>query len=243
MTENILTDAERIEWFENNYSEVKEKIALACRESGRDVNDIILLAATKTVPVSVINHAINSGINFIGENRVQELLSKTDALDKTVHKHFIGTLQTNKIKYIINEVEMIESVPSVKAAEEIGRLAVKNGKTMDILLEINIGNEESKSGFLPAEAETAIKEVSKTPGVRIMGLMAIPPICDKKQDICEYFCKMEKMFIDISAKNIDNVSMVYLSMGMSDDYYEAIKCGANIVRVGTALFGRRNYNK
>ena len=242
MTEKFSTEIlEKIEWFNKNYAEIKENIEKACSSIGKTKEDVILLAATKTVPIEVINHAISSGIEYIGENRVQEFLSKKDGLFKS-HRHFIGHLQTNKVKDIVGEVEMIESVHSIKLATEIDKQCKRIGKTMDILLEVNIGAEESKSGFSPEELNNALESMAKLECVKVKGLMTIPPICENSEEICNYFNKMHKLFIDIRNKNIDNIDMVYLSMGMSDDYYEAITCGANIVRIGTSLFGRRNYN-
>lgn len=242
MTEKLSADEmNRIEWFDRNYEDIKKRVADACRESGRSPEEITLLAATKTVPVAVINHAVAHGIEYIGENRVQELLSKKDELSTAARRHFIGHLQTNKVKDIIGEVEMIESVHSLKLASEINRLCGAAGKIMDVLVEVNIGGEESKSGFAPEELETAVAEMAKMPHLRVKGLMTIPPICENPEQILEYFTKMRKLFIDIRAKNMDNVNILYLSMGMSDDFEEAIKCGANIVRIGTALFGQRIY--
>ena len=244
MTEKLLNnEAERIAWFDANYKEVRENIEKACAEVGRDPKEIILLAATKTVPVAVINHAINEGVEFIGENRVQEFLSKKDELSTNVHRHFIGHLQTNKVKDIVNEVEMIHSVHSVKLAKEIDKQCKKHDKCMDILLEVNIGNEDSKSGFSPNEIEDAVLEISKLPNVCIKGLMTIPPICEDSEKISQYFAEMRKLFIDIEAKKLDNKNILYLSMGMSGDYVEAIKNGANIIRLGTCLFGQRDYSK
>lgn len=244
MTEKL--SAEEIikcKWFDENYEEIKEKISAAAKQVGKEPNEIIFLAATKTVPVNVVNYAIEKGIRYIGENRVQELLSKKHELLPSAHRHFIGHLQTNKVKDIIGEVEMIESVHSLKLAKEINRQCEIKGTTIDILVEVNIGNEESKSGFMASEVETAISEIAKMPHIKVKGLMSIPPICENSQESTQYFKKLSKLFIDIRAKNMDNVSMVYLSMGMSGDYEEAILNGANIVRIGTALFGQRNYNK
>ena len=230
-----------IDIFNENYKQIVEKIFVAAQKSGRNPQDIILLAATKTVDIQVINHAIKSGIKVIGENRVQEFLSKyNDYLP--VHKHFIGHLQTNKVKDIINRVELIHSVDSYRLADEISLQAVKNKKKIDILLEVNIGNEPSKSGFCYDDAISAVEKISTYEGINIKGLMAIPPICEKAEQNRNYFAKMKKLFIDITNKKIDNSSMDILSMGMSDDYETAIEEGANMVRLGTALFGRRNYN-
>ena len=244
MTENLSTEiSQKIEWFDRNFEDINRRIALACEQVGKKPSDIIMLAATKTVPVEVINHAIKSGVKYIGENRVQEFLSKKEQLLPGAHRHFIGHLQTNKVKDIVGEVEMIESVHSLKLATEINRLCEKSGKVMDILLEVNIGNEESKSGFSPDELEEKLVEISKLPFVKVKGLMTIPPICDNNEKSIQYFEKMSKLFIDIRAKIKDNIDMVYLSMGMSGDFEEAIRSGANIVRIGTSLFGQRDYSK
>ena len=228
--------------FDENYKLIEQQISAAAEKSGRKREDIILLAATKTVSTEVINYAIEKGIKYIGENRVQEFLSKEKELSENAHRHFIGHLQSNKAKDIVGRVEMIESVHSVKLAKVIGELSEKKGIVTDILLEINIGNEESKSGFKREEIFENIEEISKISGVKVKGLMAIPPICEKSDEIRKYFAQMNKLFIDIRAKKLDNVSMDCLSMGMSSDFSEAIEEGSNIVRIGTALFGKRNYN-
>lgn len=235
-----MTERSSVEIFDENYAEIKRNIAAAAERSGRSAADITLLAATKTVDVDTINHAIKSGITHIGENRVQELLAK-DAFYAPVHKHMIGHLQTNKVKDIIDRVEMIESVDSLHLAAEISKQAVKRNKVIDVLVEINIGNEESKSGFSPQEAAAAAEKIAAMDGIFVRGLMSIPPVCEKSDDNRKYFEKMHNLFIDIAGKKIDNSSMDFLSMGMSDDYAAAIEEGANLVRIGTALFGRRNY--
>lgn len=229
------------EEFDINFVAVTEKINSAALKSGRKPEDITLLAATKTVDSETINYAIRKGISYIGENRVQELLSKEAGVTEEVRKHFIGHLQSNKVKDIINRVEMIESVDSLKLAREISKQAVKNNKTMDILIEVNIGKEESKSGFFPEETKNAIKEIAKLEGVKIKGLMTIPPICEENEEIHKIFKKMYNLFVDISSEKIDNSSMDILSMGMSDDFEAAIEEGANLIRVGSALFGKRIY--
>ncbi len=226
--------------FDINFKEIKKNIAVAAEKSGRRAEDIILLAATKTVEADRINYAISEGLEYIGENRVQEFLSKKDCL-LPCHRHFIGHLQTNKVKDIVPFVELIHSVDSVRLAKEISKQSVKFNKTTDILLEVNVGNEQSKSGFLIEEVENAIIEIAKLPNIYVKGLMAIPPICETAEDNRKYFSIMYKLFIDISTKKIDNSSMDFLSMGMSDDYEVAISEGANIVRVGSALFGKRIY--
>ena len=227
--------------FDRNYSEILERLEKAVSKTGKKIDDIILLAATKTVDTDTINYAVSKGISYIGENKVQELLSKEKDY-APCHRHFIGHLQTNKVKDIIDKVEMIQSVDSLKLAKEISKQAVKNNLEMEILLEVNIGDEESKWGFRPEDAENAVREIAKLPNLKIKGLMAIPPICENSEENRPYFQKMKKLFVDIGDKNIDNSSMDILSMGMSDDFDIAVEEGANLVREGTALFGRRIYN-
>lgn len=229
------------EEFDINYKTVTEKLDNALKKAGKTREDVILLAATKTVDVDTINYAISKGITHIGENKVQELLSKQDGIS-SVHHHFIGHLQTNKVKDIINRVELIHSVDSLKLAREISKQAEKNGKRMDVLLEVNIGDEASKWGFSPDNLPESIKEIAALQGLRVCGLMAIPPICENPEKNRKYFKQMYKLFVDIKDKNIDNSFMNILSMGMSDDFDIAIEEGANLVRVGTALFGKRYYN-
>lgn len=230
-----------VEIFDENYKRVCENIAAAAEKSGRSPADITLLAATKTVDAEVINHAIKSGIEYIGENRVQEFLSK-EPFYLPVHKHFIGHLQTNKVKDIVGRVEMIHSVDSLHLAEEISKQSLKRGVISDLLIEINVGGEQSKYGFNPENALLAAEQTACLPGVRLRGLMAIPPVCENAADNVKFFEIMHKLFIDIKSKKIDNSNIDTLSMGMSDDYAAAIECGATLVRIGTALFGRRNYN-
>ena len=236
MTEKLFTN------FEANYRVIEENITKAAEQSGKKREDIILLAATKTVSPELINYAINSGIKYIGENRVQEFLSKEADLLTTAHRHFIGHLQSNKAKDIVGKVEMVQSVHSVKLASLIGKLSQEKGIVTDVLLEVNIGREQNKSGFLKEELDAALEQISKIEGIKLRGLMTIPPVCEKIEESIPFFEEMYKLFIDNRAKKLDNVSMEYLSMGMSSDYAEAIKCGSNIVRIGTSLFGARNYN-
>jgi len=227
--------------FDLNFAAINEKLEKAVQKSGRGREDVILLAATKTVDAETVNYAISCGINYIGENKVQELLSKNDDV-LPAHRHFIGHLQTNKVKDIIDKVELIQSVDSLKLAKEISKQAVKRDIEMDILLEVNIGDEDSKWGFTPENLEQNFREIASLPNIHIKGLMAIPPRCAEPEENRKYFKKMYKLFIDIGAKKIDNSSMDFLSMGMSDDFDIAIEEGANLIRLGTALFGRRIYN-
>ena len=225
-----------------NYQKICENIERAAQSVGKTASDITFLAATKTVDADVINHAISLGLRYIGENRVQELLSKYDSYDLDhASLQFIGHLQTNKVRQIVGKVDLIQSVDSVKLAKEISRCSEKLGITTDILLEVNIGREENKSGVMPEKLPDLLDQVKDIPAVKVRGLMAIPPICENAQENCKFFDNMRNIFLDIGSKNIDNISMEVLSMGMSDDYAEAIRCGANMIRVGSALFGKRNY--
>ena len=236
MTERSFADN-----FDCNYAEILEKIKIAAEKSGRTADDIILLAATKTVSAENINYAIEKGISYIGENRVQEMLSKDDLVDRSAHRHFIGHLQTNKVRDVVGRVEMIESVDSVRLAQKINDESKKRGIITDILLEINIGGEESKSGFTPENVYDFLDDILAFDAVRVRGIMSIPPVCENRDIQRNYFTKLNNIFVDISTKKLDNSNRLYLSMGMSSDYELAIECGANIVRIGTALFGARDY--
>lgn len=201
-----------------------------------------LLGATKTVSPEMINFALDNGLDLIGENRVNELLEKYEFINRNkTELHFIGALQTNKVKYIIDKVDMIQSVDRESLALEIQRQAQKHGIIMPVLAEINIGNEATKSGVSPDKAFAFCDFIKSLPNLRLKGLMAIPPKCEKTGDNNEYFCKMKKIFIDISRINVDNSIMDILSLGMSDDYLQAVECGSNLVRVGSGIFGKRDY--
>ena len=227
---------------EENLKVIRENIARAAQQSGRRPEDITLLAATKTVPVEVVNRSIELGVDYIGENRVQELTDKYESYDlERCRLHFIGHLQVNKVKYLVGRVAMIQSVDSEKLAAEISRLSVKKGITTDVLLEVNIGREESKSGVMPELLPELLEKVSRLPAVRVRGLMAIPPAGASEAENRNFFLRMDQYFVDTKREKSDNVSMDYLSMGMSADYPQAILAGANMVRVGTALYGPRNY--
>ncbi len=238
-----MTEKSLIESFDLNYNEVLKEISLAAQKSGRNEKDITLLAAVKTVKPDLINYAISKGIKFIGDNKANELKQKEPFITGEVTKHFIGHLQTNKVKDVVPRVSMIESVDSLRLAEAINKECQKHNKVMPVLLEVNIGGEQSKSGFSPEEILWAVKTVAKLPNIKVEGLMCIPPICENDNELKQYFLNMQKLFIDIRDKNIDNVSMSVLSMGMSDSYALAIECGATLVRIGTVLFGKRDYSK
>lgn len=236
MTARSLSDVEY------NFKLINERIAEAAQKVGKSREDITFLAATKTVEPEIINHAISLGLDHIGENKVQELLSKYESYNlEKCSLQFIGHLQTNKVRQIVDKVDLIQSVDSVKLANEISKQSLKLNKTTDILVEVNIGREENKSGVYPENLEELLCEISKIDGISVKGLMTIPPVCDNKHKISKYFNNMHNIFIDISSKKLDNISMTILSMGMSADYYEAILEGANMVRIGSSLFGARDY--
>lgn len=225
-----------------NYDFINEKIAEAAMKAGKTREDITFLSATKTVEPEYIKYAISLGLSYIGENKVQELLSKYDQYNlENCSLQFIGHLQSNKVRQIVGKVDLIQSIDSMKLAKEVSKCSLKNNITSDILVEVNIGKEENKSGVMPEMLEELVEEISTLPAVNVKGLMTIPPICEKKDEIRRYFEKMNRLFLDISSKKLDNVSMDILSMGMSSDYYEAILEGANMVRIGSALFGNRIY--
>lgn len=243
MMEKSLSDQElenRFRDLEENLKVIRSRIEEAALESGRKPEDITLLAATKTVPVPVINRAVELGVTHIGENRVQELCDKLPLL-VPCDRQFIGHLQTNKVKFLVGQVSLIQSVDSEKLAKEISRLSVQRGVITQVLIEVNIGEEENKSGVSPESLEDLLGIISTMPGISVRGLMTIPPVCDNPERTVSYFSKMRQYYVDIQSKRLDNVSMDYLSMGMSSDYAQAIRCGANMVRVGSALFGQRQY--
>ncbi|MBQ2828444.1 MAG: YggS family pyridoxal phosphate-dependent enzyme [Clostridia bacterium] len=234
---------ERFSDISENIKKIRERIALAAEKSGRCAEDISLMAVTKTVDSLFINHAIDScGINLIGENRVQEFLSKKDELHlENTEVHLIGHLQTNKVKMIVPHVTMIESVDSVRLAKEISKECEKIGRTMDILVEVNVGMENSKFGIDSVLLAEFLSEIGEISNIRVKGLMAIPPICENSEESRRFFSNMYNMFLDIKGKKIDNIDMQILSMGMSGDYAEAIEEGATEVRVGSSMFGKRVY--
>lgn len=227
-----------------NFEKIVENIKKVCynvsvaKEKYRKADDVVeIMAVTKTVPAEIVNIAVENGITLLGENRVQEYLSKKDFYDKRSNVHFIGHLQTNKVKYIINDVSLIQSVDSLKLAQEINRQALKNNKTMDVLVEINIGNELSKSGIDKNNVIEIVKSISELSNLNVKGLMTIPPpMCNEG-----IFDEMHNIFLEVKERKIENVKMDILSMGMSSDYETAVKYGSNLVRIGTKLFGARNY--
>lgn len=222
-----------------NFERVRRELADAAASSPTKKTPT-LIAATKTVPVEVINYAAKElGLSVIGENRVQELLEKYERYDKNLELHFIGTLQKNKVKYIVDKVSLIHSVDSFSLAEEISKRSLAIGKKMDILAEINIGGEAAKGGFSPESAAEEAMKIAELPGISLRGMMTMAPKCEKKEDYLKYFQETYNIFVDFLSKNNHNIIEPVLSMGMSDSYREAAIVGATAVRVGSALFGRR----
>lgn len=242
MTTNSFDD-ERCQSISENLKLIRENIATAAVKSGRNYEDIKLMAVTKTVPVEYINYSIdNCGVNLIGENKVQEFLSKKDSLHlDNVEKHLIGHLQTNKVKKIVPLVDMIQSVDSLHLAEEISKQAINNNINCNILLEVNIGSEESKTGFDKTAFFESLSKISELPNLTVKGIMTIPPICDNENEQKKYFMTMSEYFEAIKEKKYKNFDMQILSMGMSGDYEMAIECGANLVRIGSLIYGARIY--
>ena len=237
-----LSIEERFSNIEYNLNVINERIALAAEKSGRKADDIRFMAVTKTVEPMFINHAIEHGVNLIGENKVQEFLSKKEYLKlDNCEAQLIGHLQTNKVRQIVGEVSMIQSVDSVKLAKEISKRSKALGITTECLVEVNIGDEDSKTGLDMELLYDTLAEISALPAIKIKGLMTIPPICDDDEELNKYFSKMKEIFIDIKSKKLDNIDMCILSMGMSGDYEAAVRNGSDLVRVGSAIFGPRIY--
>ena len=220
---------------------VKEEIAKACQKAKRDVGAVTLIAVSKTKPVAMLKECYDAGIRDFGENKVQEILEKYEHMPSDVRWHMIGHLQRNKVKYIIDKVVMIHSVDSLRLAAEISKQAIRANLVMDILIEVNVADEESKFGVSEIALPDFVKEVCKLPGVCVKGLMTVAPYVDNSEENRQHFVKMRQLCVDINAQNIDNENINMLSMGMSGDYTVAIEEGATHVRVGTSIFGERNY--
>ena len=226
----------------DNIKRIRGEIREAAIAAGRKPEEIRLMAVTKMQPAARVNEAIAAGIDLLGENKAQELCQKYEEYHKDhVDIHFIGHLQTNKVKQVVGKVSMVESVDSFKLAQEISKFSQKLGVTTDVLVQINIGEEESKSGIAPSQAEELIRQIATLPGIRVRGLMAIPPIWKSSSENEGYFARMQEILVDIRDKKIDNVNMEVLSMGMSEDFAVAIRHGSTLVRLGTAIFGSRSY--
>lgn len=225
-----------------NIEHVRENIETACKKAGRSVDEVTLIAVSKTKPYTDIEEALKSGTLDYGENKVQEMCEKYEILPKNIRWHMIGHLQRNKVKYLVGKTELIHSVDSIRLAEQIEKEYAKKDKTANILIEVNMAQEESKFGITSQETEELIRKISTFEHIRIKGLMTIAPYTDNPETNRVYFRQMKKLSVDIRDKNIDNVSMDVLSMGMTGDYQVAIEEGSTMVRVGTGIFGERNYN-
>ena len=224
-----------------NLAQVLKKVEEACARSGRDPKDVTLIAVSKTKPIEMIEEAMEAGARVFGENKVQELCDKYEQLPKDLHWHLIGHLQRNKVKYIVDKVAMIHSVDSLRLAETIEKEAAKKAVIVPILIEVNVAQEESKFGLKPEEVLPLIEQIADFSHIRIKGLMTIAPYVDNAEENREIFRELKKLSVDIAAKNINNVTMSVLSMGMTGDYMVAVQEGATMVRVGTGIFGARNY--
>ena len=224
-------------FIDENFKKICYEVSEAKAKYRKSSENIDIMAVTKTVDPMAVNHAVELGIKLLGENRVQEYQSKKELYSKDAEVHFIGHLQTNKVKYIIDSVSVIQSVDSIKLASEINRQAKKINKVQNVLVEVNIGNEESKGGIDKIRLRELLFEMAEMKNIKVCGLMAIPPIMNAEK----FLCDMQQLHIDISAEKIDNINMDILSMGMSGDYVQAIKYGSNLIRIGRGLFGPRNY--
>ena len=224
---------------QENYAHIRDEIAEAAVKSGRTPEEISFMAVTKTVAPELVNCAIDCGIALLGENRVQEYQSKKDAYRQGIPVDFIGTLQSNKVKYLIGNIRIIQSVNKLSLAQEIDRCAAKHNLKQNILLEINIGGEDSKSGMTPESLPGLLEQIAEMPNVRVCGLMTIPPPSKETR----FLESMQELFLKTKEIHLPDTEMTILSMGMSDDYAQAIRYGSNLVRIGSALFGARNYQK
>ncbi|MBE5931900.1 MAG: YggS family pyridoxal phosphate-dependent enzyme [Lachnospiraceae bacterium] len=225
-----------------NLQKVKDRIEKACVKAGRNIDEVTLIAVSKTKPLSDIEELILCGTKEFGENKVQELVDKYENVSTPVNWHLIGHLQTNKVKYIVDKVSLIHSVDSLKLAKEIQKEAAKKNVIVNILVQVNVANEDTKFGLDTSEVLHLVNEISILPNIRIKGLMTIAPYVENPEDNRPYFKELKQLLLDIKSKNIDNVDMSILSMGMTNDYEVAIEEGATMVRVGTGIFGERNYN-
>ena len=224
-----------------NLKKVEEKIQRACEKSGRSRSEVTLIAVSKTKPIEMMQEAMETGVNIFGENKVQEIVKKEVELPKDVEWHLIGHLQRNKVRQIAGKVKRIHSVDSLRLAEQIQKEYEKIGKIADLLLEVNVAREESKYGLMPEETEDVIREIANFPNIKVHGLMTIAPFVEDPEKNRIHFQNLRKLLVDINAKNIDNISMDELSMGMTGDYEVAIEEGATYIRVGTGIFGSRQY--
>lgn len=228
-----------MDYIKDNLDEINQRIKRAARKSGRDIADITLVGVTKTIDVARIQRMIDFGVKNIGENRVQEIMAKYDSITDA-NWHMIGHLQTNKVKYIADKVSMIHSVDSFKLGQEISKRALEAGRVIDVLIEVNIAAEDTKYGVSPDGVYNLVKDLSILDGITVSGLMCVAPFVENPEENREYFKKMRQLAVDIKSKMVNNISIKYLSMGMTNDFDVAIEEGANIIRIGTGIFGDRN---
>lgn len=226
-----------------NYLAVEEKVKEACRRAGRNRDEVTLIAVSKTKPMSMIEELLPLGVVDFGENKVQELTTKEEALPSGIHWHMIGHLQRNKVKYIVDKACLIHSVDSLRLAETVSQEAEKKGVTANILIEVNVAGEDSKFGVNPDETAALAEAIAKLPNIAVKGLMTIAPFVENAEENREVFRNLRKLSVDIEEKKFNNVTMAVLSMGMTGDYEVAIEEGATMVRVGTGIFGERDYSK
>lgn len=224
-----------------NMKAVEDRIAAACQEAGRKPEDVTLIAVSKTKPVEMLREAYECGCRDFGENKVQELLDKYEVMPKDIRWHMIGHLQRNKVKYIVDKVYLIHSVDSLRLAEEISKEAGKKNVCVNILVEVNVANEETKFGTTCEDAKQLVQDIAKLPNICVKGLMTIAPFVENAEKNRPFFSKLKKISVDIMGENIDNITMENLSMGMTGDYAVAVSEGATCVRVGTGIFGARQY--
>ncbi len=231
-----------MEDFKNNLEKIEENICKACEKAGRERSEVTLIAVSKTKPLEDLQAVYDLNIRDFGENKVQELTGKIEAMPEDIRWHMIGHLQRNKVKYIVDKVELIHSVDSLRLAEEISKQAIKKNVNVNILVEINIGDEESKFGISADEVKVLVRDIAKLDNIKVQGLMCVAPYVVDSEENRAFFHKIKDLSVDIMKENIDNVSMNVLSMGMSNDYQVAIEEGATMVRIGSNLFGKRDYS-
>lgn len=231
-----------MKYIEENIKNIREQINQACSKVGRNPDDIQLIAVSKTVDCERINESVLKGMTDLGENKVQEIMDKYNEIHN-VYWHMIGHLQTNKVKYIIDKVKLIHSLDRISLAKEINKRAKQHNKVMDVLIQVNVANEDTKFGLACEEVYDFIEKIQPLEYIKVKGLMTIAPFEENPEDVRKYFKKLKEMFEEIKTKNFSQVEMKYISMGMTNDFQVAIEEGSNIIRVGTGIFGRRNYNK
>ena len=224
-----------------NLQDVEKRIAAACERSGRKREEVTLVSVSKTKPVEMLQEAYEAGSRYFGENKVQELVDKYEVMPKDIHWQMIGHLQRNKVKCIVDKVDMIHSVDSIRLAEEIDKEAAKKGVIVNVLLEVNMAKEDTKFGLMPEDVMDFVDEIVRFQNIRVQGLMTIAPFVENPEENRKHFANLKKLSVDIAKKRVNNVNMSVLSMGMTNDFEVAIEEGATMVRVGTAIFGRRNY--